>query len=69
MARILEPGDHPYYDWRDPDMKVLGYKYVDDKSVVYEATAEERNYNANLRMQFKAPLWRDDPSYFWRKKK
>lgn len=56
-------------------MKVLGFGHdrVTKKSVVYEATAEERQQICQNSMAYAAfhpeLSWRNDPSYFWRRKK
>lgn len=73
--RILQPNDRPYYDWRDPNMKVLGFGYKRDtrESVVYEETAEERQEKSQNAIAYAERLpeihWRNDHSYNWRRKK
>lgn len=58
-------------DWRDPDMPVIRKVWIDNKPAVVEIPPkkiEEYYYSKIFGMDYNAPSYKNDPSYWWRKK-
>lgn len=72
MARQRKLSQDKRLDWRDPDMPVIRKVLIDNKPAVVEILPkkiEEYYFNKIFGAAYDAPTYRNDPSYWWRKKK